>query len=116
MSYHEFPATVRVAADCSIPGIYDIWARDNWVYGSLSLSNDIVITFRNPDQARALAAVALAVADAMEAKNAEISAPLDSEAWTCAGCHGQRIGHRPPDDLCPQCVTIAVTTETGSPR
>jgi hypothetical protein len=28
---------------------------------------------------------------------------LDSEAWTCRGCGGQMIGHRPPNDRCRQC-------------
>jgi hypothetical protein len=36
---------------------------------------------------------------------------IDSESWTCRGCGGQFIGHRPVDDTCPGCVAIQVTTE-----
>ena len=32
-----------------------------------------------------------------------ISTGVDSESWTCAGCGGQMIGHRPADDLCADC-------------
>lgn len=36
---------------------------------------------------------------------------IDSESWTCRGCGGPFIGHRPADDTCPSCVAIQVTTE-----
>lgn len=33
---------------------------------------------------------------------------VDSEAWTCARCGGQMIGDRTPDDLCRQCIALAL--------
>lgn len=30
-------------------------------------------------------------------------AGVDSESWTCRGCGGPFIGHRPPGDLCRDC-------------
>ena len=39
---------------------------------------------------------------------------IDSEPWVCSTCGGQMIGHCPPDDVCPQCVVLAITTDPPS--
>ncbi len=34
-------------------------------------------------------------------------AGIDSESWTCRGCGGPMIGHRPPDDRCCECSSTS---------
>jgi hypothetical protein len=43
-----------------------------------------------------------------------ISGPcLDSESWQCAGCGGQFIGNRTPDDLCGPCIAHRLAGPAG---
>jgi len=34
---------------------------------------------------------------------------VDSVLWRCAGCGGEHIGGRTPDDLCTGCIAVALT-------